>query len=147
MGAISVALVSATALWEGTKYDPYYDLANILTVCNGHTGNDIIKNKRYTPLECKALLEKDLKVHRAEMFKCVTVPLTPYQADSFTLFTINVGGRNFCTSTSVLKKLNAGDYKGACDGLLKWSYVKGKYVQGLNNRRQYERNMCLGLTK
>lgn len=147
MGAISIALISGTALWEGDKRTSYEDLAGILTVCHGYTGKDIVRGKTYTKDECSVLLAKELKLHREGVYKCTNVPLTPYQFDAFTMFAYNVGVNNYCTSTSVLKKLNAGDYKGACDGLLKWSYVKGKYVQGLNNRRQYERNMCLGLTK
>lgn len=72
------------------------------------------------------------------------MPLTRYQLDAYTLFTYNVGVKAFCTSKSVLKPLNAGNYKLACDGLPKWSYAGGKWVQGLYNRRLYERKMCVG---
>ena len=143
VGVVSAALLAAASMWEGEAYDPYWDLAGILTVCNGITGPEVIKGKRYTKQECDYLLTKHLKVHREHVYRCTNVPLTPKQFDAFTLFTYNVGGNAYCTS-SLLKKLNKGDYKGACDGLLQWSYVKGKWVKGLNNRRKFEREMCLG---
>jgi hypothetical protein len=75
---------------------------------------------------------------------CVNVPLPPYQLDAFTLFAYNVGVNNFCQSHTVAEPLNKGDYKAACDGLLKWVYVNGKPIKGLQTRREYERKMCLG---
>jgi lysozyme len=143
-GAITAALVASAALWEGTRYDPYYDIVGVLTVCQGYTGKDIVKGKRYSPAECKAFLEKELKVHQAGVLKCVNVPLKQHQIDAYTLFAYNVGVNAFCTSKSVLEPLNRGNTQAACDGLLKWAYAKGKFVQGLYNRRVYERKMCLG---
>lgn len=144
VGVISATLLTSAALWEGTRYTPYEDIVGVLTVCQGYTGKDIVRGKRYTPEECKAFLNKELKVHAAGVLKCVTVPLKPHQYDAFTLFTYNVGVNAFCTSKSVLEPLNRGDYASACRGMLKWTYAGGKYVQGLANRRQYEYKMCMG---
>ena len=143
VGVVSATLISGVALWEGVSYKTYEDLAGIPTVCYGHTGNDVVRGKTYLPQECKKLLEVDLIKHRQGMLQCVNVPLTPYQADAYTMFAFNVGVGAFCKS-SLLKELNKGNYKQSCDGLLRWSYVKGKYVQGLRNRREFERKMCLG---
>ena len=144
VGVVSVTLASSTVLLEGTRYTPYDDVVGVITVCNGHTGRDVARGKVYTPEECKALLEKDLVAHREGINKCINVPLTPYQFDAFTLFSYNVGVNAFCTSHSVAEPLNRGEYTKACDGLLKWTYAGGKYVQGLYNRRVKERDMCLG---
>lgn len=144
MGVVSATLASATIYLEGTRNTAYDDVAGILTVCNGHTGRDVVKGRVYSAQECTALLERDLKVHREGVYRCTNVQLTPYQFDAFTLFAYNVGVANYCNSNTVLKPLNRGDYQMACDGLLKWVYANGKYVQGLYNRRVYERNMCLG---
>jgi lysozyme len=144
VGLISATLISSAVYWEGSRYTPYYDVVGVLTVCNGYTGGDIQKNKRYTPEECKAYLTKELKVHADGVLRCVNVPLNKNQYDAFVLFTYNVGVNAFCTSNSVLKPLNQGNYQAACDGLLKWAYAKGKFVQGLYNRRVYERKMCMG---
>lgn len=144
VGVVSATLITAASMWEGTKYVPYEDVVGVITVCKGHTGRDVVRGKTYTPAECESLLKRDLETHANGVLKCVNVPLTPYQYDAFTLFTYNVGVNAFCTSKTVLAPLNRGDYKAACDGLLKWVYADGKYVKGLYNRRAYERKMCLG---
>jgi len=144
VGSISAALIAGAVHWEGTKYNAYDDVVGVVTVCHGYTGKDINKNKKYTPQECKFLLEKELVIHAAGVLKCVNVPLTQYQYDAFVLFTYNVGVNAFCTSNSVLKPLNQGRYTEACNGLLRWVYADGKYSKGLYNRRLYERSMCLG---
>jgi lysozyme len=64
VGVVSATLLTGVTMLEGTRYTPYQDIAGIVTVCQGHTGKDIVKGKVYTPAECKALLERDLKVHR-----------------------------------------------------------------------------------
>lgn len=144
VGAVSAVLATSVIKLEGTKYVPYDDVVGVITVCTGHTGRDVVRGKVYTPEQCKAFLENDLKDVREGINKCVNVPLTPYQYDAYTLFAYNVGVPAFCKSTTVAQPLNKGDYKASCDGLLKWTYAGGKYVQGLYNRRVYERKMCLG---
>lgn len=144
LGAISAALVSGAVLWEGTRYTPYEDVVGVLTVCQGYTGSDIVRGKRYTPQECNTYLEKELKIHGTGVLNCVKVPLKQHQYDAFTLFAYNVGVNAFCTSNTVLKPLNQGNYATACAGMLKWTYAGGKYYQGLANRRQYEYKMCMG---
>lgn len=144
LGSIAVndKLIKDVTLWEGTRYTPYYDVGGVPTVCQGYAGKDVILNKRYTAEECNALLRSALKEHAEGMLNCVKVDLTQNEFNAYTMFTYNVGVGAFCKS-SLLKKLNNNDRIGACNGLLAWSYAGGKYVQGLNNRRQYERNLCL----
>lgn len=141
VGVVGAALVASAALWEGDKREPYYDMVGVLTVCYGHTGADIILGKTYTKMECDKLLEKELRQFNVGVLECVNVPITRNELDAYTLFSYNVGVKGFCGS-SLLRQLNAGNHEAACDGLLKWSYAKGKYVQGLNNRRVYERQIC-----
>lgn len=147
---VSAALMSSAALWEGTKYTPYKDVGGVWTVCMGSTGPSVVQGKRYTPTECSKLLEAQLKSHGADMLKCVNVPLSQNEYDAYTLFTYNVGANNFCKANFV-KLLNQGQHTAACNGMatnLKgepvWSYGGGKYIQGLQNRRQYEKKICLG---
>lgn len=144
LGVVTTALVGGATQWEGTKYVPYSDMAGILTVCQGYTGKDIIKTKTYTPAECKTILETALKKHQAGILQCINVPVKQYELDAFTLFAYNVGVGSFCNSTTVLKPLNAGNTAKACDGLMQWVYVGKQRVQGLANRREYERKMCKG---
>ncbi|WP_435793068.1 glycoside hydrolase family protein [Escherichia coli] len=57
-------------------------------------------------------------------------------------FVYNVGAGNFRTST-LLRKINQGDIKGACDQLRRWAYAGGKQWKGLMARREIEREVCL----
>lgn len=146
---IAVATVTLLALLtmdEGTRHVPYRDIAGVLTVCQGHTGADIIPGKRYSKAECDALLVKGATAHGRGVLACTHVPLNQNQYEAFTRFAYNVGVSAYCNS-SLLKKLNAGDYKGACDGLLAWNKarVNGvlRPVTGLTNRRKSEREQCL----
>lgn len=142
VGAIGATLLSAAALWEGTRYEPYKDIVGVPTVCMGYTGKDIVWGKKYSHAECTELLKTELKEHAEGMVNCVAVELSPQEFNAYTLFTYNVGVGAFCKST-LAKKLNSGDHVGACNALMNWTYAGGKEVRGLVNRRAYEREMCL----
>jgi lysozyme len=146
VGVVTASLIASTALFEGDKRTSYEDMVGVLTVCHGYTGKDIVRGKTYTKEECSSLLKKELQVHAKGVLECTNVPLTQYQYDAYTMFAYNVGVGAYCKS-SLLKKLNRGDYKGACEGLTAWSYAGGKFVPGLYRRRMYERQMCLGELK
>lgn len=74
--------------------------------------------------------------------QCVKVPLSQGEYDAYTSFAFNVGIKAFCGSTLV-KKLNAGDYSGACEELKRWGYVKGEFSNGLANRRERGNTRCV----
>lgn len=57
-------------------------------------------------------------------------------------FTYNLGARSLSTST-LLQKLNAGDYAGAADEFLRWNKAGGKVLKGLTCRREAERTLFL----
>jgi lysozyme len=147
LGLAGAALVSGAASLEGTKTTPYKDIGGIPTVCTGHTGTDVKMGVKWTPAQCTEVLKQDLVKHGKGILECVNVPLTENQYNAFTLFAFNVGVGAFCKSSSVLKPLNEGKYSDACNGMYKWVYVNGKYVQGLYNRRKVEVAMCKGELK
>lgn len=76
--------------------------------------------------------------------QCVKVPLYQHEFDAYTKLTYNIGEGAFCRSTLV-RKLNAYDYDGACAEILRWDRFQGKPLRGLTNRRQEEYKLCLGL--
>ncbi|WP_333620409.1 lysozyme [Pantoea septica] len=127
---------------EGRVYEPYKDVAGVWTVCDGHTGTDIIKGKKYTDRECDRLLWSDLQPVKKAVDSLVKVPLNEYQRAALYSFTYNVGSGAFSKST-LLKKLNTGDQDGACEELRRWVYAGGMKFRGLMNRRDMERSMCL----
>ncbi|HAI51398.1 MAG TPA: lysozyme [Enterobacteriaceae bacterium] len=131
---------------EGRKYEAYTDVAGVWTVCDGHTGTDIIRGKRYTDQECDQLLWKDLQPAKRTVDKLVKVPLNEYQRAALYSFVFNVGSDAFSKST-LLRKLNNGDQDGACDEMRRWVYAGGMKWKGLQNRREMERSMCLAESK
>ncbi|MGC1030890.1 lysozyme [Pantoea agglomerans] len=143
-GALTLAmtLLGGPDGLEGRRYVPYRDVAGVLTVCDGHTGPDIVRNKNYTDQECDALLRADLKPVQADVDSMVTVPLSDYQRAALYSFAYNTGTDAFSRS-SLLKRLNAGDKAGACNELRRWIFAGGRRWRGLMKRRETERALCL----
>ncbi|EAR2443724.1 lysozyme [Salmonella enterica subsp. enterica serovar Sandiego] len=139
--AIAAAMLGGHDGLEGRRYIPYRDVAGVLTVCDGHTGKDIIPGKRYTDAECDALLDKDLKRVKAQVDPLIKVSIPESERAAFYSFAYNVGTGAFARST-LLKKLNAGDHAGACTELKRWTYAGDKQWKGLVTRREIEREVC-----
>ena len=127
---------------EGRVYEPYKDVAGVWTVCDGHTGADIVKGKKYTDRECDRLMWNDLQPVKKAVDSMVKVPLGEYPRAALYSFTYNVGTSALSKST-LLKRLNAGDQAGACEELRRWVYAGGMKWKGLMNRRDMERSLCL----
>lgn len=98
--------------------------------------------KTYTRQECDALLYKHMQPAIKAVNESVKVSLNDYKKAALYSFTYNVGVSAFKSST-LLKKLNSKDMKGACDELRRWTYAGGKQWKGLIDRREVERTMCL----
>ncbi|HBM3264004.1 TPA: lysozyme [Klebsiella oxytoca] len=88
------------------------------------------------------LLQTGLVSYENDVLKLVKVKLTQNQFDALVSFAYNVGSRALSTST-LLKKLNAGDIKGAADEFLRWNKAGGKEMPGLTRRRKAERDVFL----
>lgn len=146
MGASAIAIagvmLSGPDGLEGRKYYAYQDVVGVLTVCDGHTGKDIIPGKRYTNAECDALTQSDLNRIARQVDPHIKVSTTVTQRASIYSFAYNVGASATINST-LLKKLNSGDYRGACDELRRWTYAGGKQWKGLVNRREVEHEVCV----
>ncbi|HEN3600202.1 TPA: lysozyme [Yersinia enterocolitica] len=140
-GALAIAAVLIPLL-EGVKYEPYLDVAGVWTVCYGHTGKDIMLGKKYTEAECRALLDKDLRTTATQIDPYIKKPIPDTTRAALYSFAYNVGAGNFKTST-LLYRINQGDIAGACDQLRRWIYAGGKPWNGLQNRREIEREVCL----
>ena len=96
-----------------------------------------------TPQKAVQRALQDVAKFEGAVKQCVKVPLHQYEYDSYVQFSYNVGSGAFCGSTLV-RKLNAGDYSGACSELLRWDRFQGKPLRGLTLRRQSEYTKCMG---
>lgn len=139
--AIAAAMLGGHDGLEGRRYVAYRDVAGVITVCDGHTGKDIVPGKRYTDGECDALLNQDLAHVKAQVDPLIKVSISETERAALYSFAYNVGPGAFARST-LLKKLNAGDHAGACNELKRWTYAGGKQWKGLVTRREIEREVC-----
>ena len=138
---------------EGFSATPYRDSAGYWTIGYGHK---IIPGDPYytvdtnpsgtihsiTEAEGDALLDQDMAPARNAVLAYSRVPLNENQIDALTSFVYNVGQNAFANST-LLRKLNDGDFNGAADEFMKWIHAGGKVVQGLVNRRATEKELFL----
>ncbi|MDR9777190.1 lysozyme [Rhizobium hidalgonense] len=152
MRKISAYGISKLKQWEGEilfAYDDFDPPSNrrrikagdkikgTLTIGTGHTGPDVRPGMTITSEQSTALLYQDLASFEAAVESAVKVPLTDNQFAALVSFAFNVGAANFRSST-LLKKLNAGNYAAVPAELAKWTKSKGKTMPGLVNRRAAE---------
>lgn len=128
---------------EGLKLTAYQDTGGEWTIGYGHL---IQPGERYHPYgpvrtitqaEADALFDHDTRIATAAVDQLVRVPLTTSQRDALISFVFNVGVNAFRTST-LLRKLNAGDYAGAAAEFPRWNRDNGAVVAGLTERRLRE---------
>ena len=106
-----------------------------------------------TTTPVKALQRKltDVQGYEGALKKCVKVPLHQHEYDAFINLAYNIGPSAFCSST-VVKRLNALDYPGACQAIAMWRFVGdvdcsvpgNQQCAGLWARRLKTRSQCLG---
>ncbi|MDR0250185.1 MAG: lysozyme [Burkholderiales bacterium] len=136
------AVIASIAGYEGYSDVAYLDSAGVPTIGYGTT-QGIKLGDTITREFATELLQRDATYAGEAIKRCVSVPLYQHEYDAYVSFAYNVGGAAFCSSTLV-KKLNAGDYVCACNELPRWVYAGGQRLRGLEIRREQERRMCLG---
>jgi lysozyme len=140
-GVIALA-APVVMLWEGRENDPYRDIVGVWTVCYGETHG--VQMRRYSDAECSAMLMQRLAQFDGELSRCITRPDVPLHVRAAVLsWAYNVGTDAACRST-LMQRLNAGQWLAACAELDRWVMAGGKRVQGLANRRAAERKLCEG---
>lgn len=138
----STIALGSIALHEGFRAKAYRDVTGVPTIGYGET-KGVRMGDTITQREALDRLRISADEHGKGMAKCIHVPISQGEYDAYVSFTYNVGVGAFCRSTLV-KKLNAQDYQGACKELLKWNKAGGKELPGLTKRRQEEYKLCLG---
>ncbi|EEJ8283266.1 lysozyme [Salmonella enterica] len=138
---ISINGINLIKRFEELKLRAYKCPADIWTIGYGHT-TGIEPDDVITEEQAILLLRQDIAKSERVVNQCVHVPLTQNQFDALTSFVFNLGVRRFRTST-LLKKLNAGDYDGASREFGRWVNVGSKILPGLIRRREAERMLFL----
>jgi len=143
VGATVVAgLLAVVTQWEGKPgLEPHWDrIGKVWDVCYGDT---IAEKRTYTEAECREVLANrladfagpvldrnpELKGHDPQILAAVSL-------------SYNIGVGAYRRST-VAKRFSEGRWVSACNAFLSWSYAGGRRIQGLANRREAERKICL----
>lgn len=132
--------------FEGCKLTAYQDSVGVWTIGYGWTqpvdGKPIRAGMTIKQETADRLLKTGLVSYESDVSRLVKVGLTQGQFDALVSFTYNLGARSLSTST-LLRKLNSGDYAGAADEFLRWNKAGGKVLNGLTRRREAERALFL----
>jgi GH24 family phage-related lysozyme (muramidase) len=132
--------------FEGCKLTAYQDSVGVCTIGYGWTqpvdGKPVRSGMTIKQETAERLLKTGLVSYEIDVSRLVKVGLTQGQFDALVSFTYNLGARSLSTST-LLRKLNAGDYAGAADEFLRWNKAGGKVLNGLTRRREAERALFL----
>ena len=129
--------------WEGCKLSAYLCPANVWTVGYGATGPDVRQGVVWTQEKAESRLRSDLSGFGARVDALVLVDLSAPQMASLAALAYNIGINAFRAST-LLRKLNAGDYAGAAKEFDKWIRGGGRVLPGLVKRRADERALFEG---
>lgn len=136
---INAAGLSLVKQWEGLKKTAYRDVAGVLTIGYGHTSAagapTVTPGMAIGDKEAERILKADLAKFEARVERFVKVPLTDNQFAVLVSFDFNTGALD---KSTLLKRLNKGDYSAVPTELMKWVNAGGKKVQGLVNRRAAE---------
>ena len=140
--------IDLIAEFEGFRASWYRDPVGVLTIGYGHT--DAAGHPKHaddpgltlTKSDAQIILARDLVKYEIAVRSAVHVPLNENQFGALVSFTYNLGPGNLKSST-LLRKLNAGDYAGAADEFGKWINAGGKPLPGLVRRRAAERALFL----
>jgi lysozyme len=125
---------------EGWLNKTYKDPIGVVSDCAGNTKGAKLGVTR-TDAECQRRLADALVEHGLETAQCLPAELPVQTRAAFISFAYNVGSAKFCSST-LAKKARAGDLKGACAELSRWTLAGGKVLPGLVKRRKAERALC-----
>lgn len=138
-----IALIKS---FEGLRLTAYKDNVGVWTIGYGWTqlvdGKHVAAGMTIKQETAERLLKTGLVSYERDISKLVKVNLTQGQFDALVSFAYNLGVRALSTST-LLKKLNAGDYRGAADEFLCWNKAGGKVLAGLSRRREAEQSLFL----
>ena len=143
---ISPSGIDLICNFEGKRLTAYDDGVGVWTIGFGTTvypnGIKVMKGDTCTEAQAKTYMAHDLKKFEATVNKAVTVQLNQNQFDALVSLAYNIGTNAFSKSTLV-KKLNANDIRGAADQFDVWVNAGGKRMQGLVNRRAKEKALFL----
>lgn len=142
MDVLELVVTKFVEPFEGFSAKPYRDSAGVWTIGFGSTRDAIGEPVSETTLPVSraaalALAERDVRSARDVVAAAVSVALNINQQAALIDFVYNLGAGNFHRST-LLRRLNAGDYAAAAAQFPLWDHADGTVLPGLLRRREAE---------
>lgn len=140
--SVPESAVNLVTQFEGFRSHPYRCPAGVWTIGYGSTrdmaGNPVTANTPPIgePL-ARMLARRDLVAAAKVVAQDVHVPLSDTERGALDDFIYNLGSGAFRSST-LLQKLNRGDYAGAAAEFDRWDHAAGRVLAGLLRRREAE---------
>lgn len=142
---LSASALIGIAVHEGYRESAYIPVkGDVPTIGFGDT-HGVKPGDKTDPIRALIKLGQHTENFQRQLRACIgDVPMHQHEWDAIVSWAYNVGPQAACKSTLV-RKLKAGDYAGACAELLRWDKFKGKPLPGLTKRRQDEHKQCMGV--
>ena len=140
---LSASALVGIAVHEGYRGEAYIPVKGDKPTLGYGTTDGVKPGDTIEPVQALVRKLQDVQRFEGALKQCVRVPLHQHEYDAFLSLAYNIGPGAFCGSTLV-RRLNAGDYAGACAEILRWDRFRGEPLRGLTLRRQAENRQCLG---
>lgn len=143
---ISNKAIALIKEFEGRELTAYQDVVGVWTIGYGWTGTvdgrKISRGMTITQTKADELLREGVKEYESGVKGMLRVQVDQCQFDALVSFAYNLGVSALRGST-LMRKLNAGDARGAADEFLRWNKAGGEVLAGLTRRRRAERELFL----
>lgn len=152
-GAALALSLGIVGYYEGTKLQSYKDPLGIWTSCTGHTGPEVKAGMRYTPAQCRVILQADLDIAFDTVRRCYPVDrMRDWEVAALVSMGFNMGpgSKGVKDGICILKSgnvpairryFNEGKTVQACNEIPKWANPP---LPGIIKRRKDEQLLCLG---
>lgn len=141
---LSASALVGLAVHEGYRGEAYIPVKGDRPTLGFGDAQGVKPGDKTDPVRALIRLNQQANVFQQQMRQCIgDVPMYQHEWDSIISWSFNVGSKAACGSTLV-RKLQAFDYVGACQELLRWNRFQGSVLPGLTKRRQDEYRQCMG---
>jgi lysozyme len=138
--------------FEGLRLKAYICPAGVLTIGYGHTNRVgtaplVTPGMTITEAEAERILDRDISTFEPHVDRAIKRPMNENERAAFVSLCFNIGpggkGKPGFTTSTAVKRFNAGDKAGAAEALTWWNKASGKVSNGLVRRREAERALFL----
>jgi lysozyme len=153
---LTASALVGLAVHEGYREEAYIPVKGDRPTLGFGDAQGVKPGQKTDPVRALIRLNYQANVFQHAMRQCIgDVPLYQHEWDAYVSLAFNIGlGKDgvvdgFCHvkrggNSTIVLRLKAGDYAGACEGILSWDKFQGKTLAGLANRRLSEYRQCMG---